>query len=299
MQSSLAISGMNTIVSIQAASSVLVNMRYAKIPLATSAILEVEMPLPVSMAVIDKDIATDSTLSSVDSTAQPPHPQDNLKSLKRGRDVDRSDLLWNVNVRPHSGGIPSNSEQNLEKDALNALMGLNGYMSTKTHAAPSLNVVYCMNVVPGDFPLAKWPINPMAKEFASMEAFKKVAFNFNPNTNGIVHPYLGLSHVKIPVAIFEMFLVATFTTWAKPRRGFYNMASSIGLSIEIQKIPKTAQVGEGTIEMVFSPIAYNKNGYRLCTVHGRKPKITRVKCMEECCKDKWTDAKWATVMNEV
>jgi hypothetical protein len=215
-----------------------------------------------------------------------------FKPCKRGRQEEEQKEGWNINARCRAGGIPAMTARYVEKDAKNARMDLQLGTVTKKLASPDIMLTFCMNVIPGGVPLAKWPIPEIAKELKIMEDLRLFSTGFAPNTRGIIHPYLKFSSVDIPIDDFDNFVLKTFPNWAKKNRAFYNFASSVGLS----KCPQVNEAGQRVVTLTFCPPAYNNNLARLCTAHGRKPKITPTQCADACCHGKWTPELWKAVL---
>jgi len=215
-----------------------------------------------------------------------------LKACKRGRQEEEQKERWNIDERCHAGGIAAMTARHVERDAKNARMDHQLGTVTKKLASPDMLLIFCMHLVPGGVPLAKWPIPEIAKELKTMEDLRLFSAAFSPNTKGIIHPYLKFSSVDLPMDDFDQFVVKTFPNWAKKNRAFYNFASSVGLS----KRPQVNEAGERVVTLTFCPAAYNNNLDRLCTAHGRKPVITPTQCADACCHGKWTPELWQSVL---
>jgi hypothetical protein len=215
-----------------------------------------------------------------------------FKPFKRGRQEEEQKDGWNTNARCHAGGIPAMTAHYVKKDAKNARMDFQLGTTTKKLASADMMLTFCMDLVPGGLPLAKWPIPEIAKELKIMENLRLFSTGFSPNSKGIIHPYLKFSSVDIPIDDFDKFVLKNFPNWAKKNRAFYNFASSVGLS----KCPQVNEAGERVVTLTFCPSAYNNNLDRLCTAHGRKPKIIPTQCADACCHGKWTPELWQSVM---
>jgi len=215
-----------------------------------------------------------------------------FRPCKRGRYEEEQKEGWNINARCHAGGIPAMTSTHLSKDAKIARMDKSLGTVTKKLSSPDMTLTFCMHVVPGGVPLAKWPIPEIAKELKIMEDLRLFSLDFAPNMKGIIHPYLQFSSVDIPEDDFDNFVIRAFPKWAKKERAFYNFSSSVGLS----KTPQINEAGQRVVVLTFCPPAYNNNLARLCTAHGRKPKITPVQCGDACCHGKWTPELWQSVL---
>jgi len=194
---------------------------------------------------------------------------------------------WNLHLKPGAGGIVAfTKQQKLEKDAIDGLLQKH---SKKSYSLVELELTMCKGVVGTKCALAKWTVNTKCKELKLMESLVNLCNKFNPNTNGILHPYLKFSSVKIPCAELEEFVETNF----KNRRGFLVFTSSIGMSKS-----KTNVKDKEMAVLRFSPKAWNRNGHRLSCSHQRKPIIKPVKCNLDCCKGQWDDAEWLDIKKQ-
>jgi len=252
---------------------------------------QVELPFADVVSTETGDAALPNT-NTTPAPAIKSRPPTVLKPCKRGRQEEEQKEGWNIDARCHAGGIPAMTGRHAERDAKNARMDQELGTITKKVASPDMLLTYCMDLVPGGVPLAKWPIPDIAKELKIMEDLRLFSTRFSPNTKGIIHPYLKFSSVDIPMDDFDKFVYETFPKWAKKDRAFYNFASSVGLS----KLPQINEAGLHVVSLTFCPCAYNNNLARLCTSHGRKPKITPEQCANACCHGKWTPELWQSVL---
>jgi len=202
-------------------------------------------------------------------------------------DVSELASDWNLHFKSGAGGVVAfNNLQTPEKDAVDGLLQMH---SKKSHARVALKLTMCKGMPGSKCPLAKWHVNTKCKELKLMENLVNLCSKFNPNTNGILHPYLKFSSVKLPRTELDEFVETHF----KNRRGFLVFTSSIGMS------KSKINVKEKSMAVLrFSPKAWNKNGHRLSCAHQRKPIIEPVQCELDCCKGKWDDAEWLDVKKQ-
>jgi hypothetical protein len=234
------------------------------------------------------------TLEEVLSTLSAPSPEVTPSKTKKngGKERQIQDLSevssdWNLHLKPGAGGIIAFTQlQNLEKDAIDGLLQNH---SKKSYSRTSLQLTMCKGMPGSKFALAKWVVSTKCKELNLMESLATLSSSFNPNTNGIVHPYMKFSSVKIPRQELEEYVKDHF----KNPRGFLVFTSSIGMT--------KSKINVKDKEMVtlrFSPKAWNKNGHRLSCAHQRKPIIEAVKCKSSCCHGKWSDEEWCDVVKQ-
>jgi len=194
---------------------------------------------------------------------------------------------WNLHLKSGASGVVALTEQqNLEKDAIDGLLQKH---SKKSYARVGLELTMCKGMLGTKCALAKWAVSAKCKELKLMESLVNLCSNFDPNTNGILHPYLKFSSVKIPRPELEEFVETHF----KNRRGFLVFTSSTGMSKS-----KTNVKDKEMVVLRFSPKAWNKNGHRLSCAHQRKPIIEPVKCKLDCCKDNWDDVEWLDIKKQ-
>jgi len=227
------------------------------------------------------DLNVDIVSSKKTSTAV----QSRVTLEAKNTSEDASD--WNLHLKPGAGGVVAlTKQQKLEKDAIDGLLQKH---TKKWHAPVELKLTMCKGVLGTKCALAQWAVSTKCKELKLMEGLVNLCSKFNPNTNGILHPYLKFSSVKIPRTELDEFVETNF----KNRRGFLVFTSSIGMS--------KSKINVKDKEMAvlrFSPKAWNKNGHRLSCAHQRKPIIEPVKCNLACCKGQWDDAEWLDVKKQ-
>ena len=212
--------------------------------------------------------------------------------MKRFREDDEEcDSQWNVLFLSGGGGARAKTRIKYAEDE--ALDGMLQRHTTKSTIPKILDLTMCKNMAPGNFPLAKWPIKDYAKELKQMKSLKEFSLTYSPNVKGIVHPYVNFSTVKIPANEFDEYVDKEFFSCDLPSKGFLKFASSVGIS-KLQVLLN----GEAIVVLTFSPKGWNKCGHRLGSGHCRKPEINPCKCDLDCCRGKWSDEEWFTVLNQ-
>lgn len=215
-----------------------------------------------------------------------------FSGLKRWRpENEETESQWNIYFMPVGGGIPQKSLMKYAEDE--ALDGMLQRHTKKSDIPKTFELTMCKAMVPGNFALGKWPIKKQAKELKNMETLKEFCSAFSPNKNGIIHPYVHLSSVKIPLDDFNEYVKKEFSNWKLQSKGFLTFSSSIGIS-------KTQALFKGKIMVIltFLPVSWNKCGHRLFSSHCRKPEIIPRKCDLVCCSGKWSDTEWSTVLTQ-
>jgi len=169
---------------------------------------------------------------------------------------------WNLHFKSGAGGVVAfTKQQNLEKDAIDGLLHKH---SKKSHARVGMKLTMCKGMLGSKCALAKWAVSTKCKALKLMESLVNLCSKFNPNTNGILHPYLKFSSVKMPHPELDEFVKTHF----RNRRGFLVFTSSIGMSKS-----KINVKDRGMVVLRFSPKAWSKNGHRLLCARQRKPII--------------------------
>ena len=228
-----------------------------------------------------------STLSAASPEVTPAKTKETAAKKKEKQDMNEVSSDWNLHLQPRAGGIVALTKlQNLEKDAIDGLLQ---HHSKKSYAHTNLQLTMCKGMPGSKFALAKWVVSSKCKELKLMESLAVLSGSFNMNTNGIVHPYMKFSSVKIPRNECEEYVEANF----KNPRGFLVFSSSIGMTKSKINIKDKEM-----IVLRFSPKAWNKNGHRLSCAHQRKPIIEAVKCNSSCCKGLWNDEEWLNIASK-
>jgi len=207
------------------------------------------------------------------------------------QDNEECDSQWNLSFVSGSGGAQAKTLIKYAEDE--ALDGMLQRHTKKSTIPKVLDLVMCKNMVPGNFPLAKWPIKDYAKELKHMHSLKEFSLKYSPNKKGIIHPYVGFSSIKIPANEFDEYVAKEFFSCDLPSKGFLKFGSSIGIS-KLQILVND----EATVILTFSPKGWNRCGHRLGSGHCLKPEINACKCDLECCRGKWSDEEWLAVLDQ-
>jgi len=167
-----------------------------------------------------------STLSAASPEVTPAKTKETAAKKKEKQDMNEVSSDWNMHLQPGACGIVALTKlQNFEKDAIDGLLQ---HHSKKSYARTNLQLTMCKGMPGSKFALAKWVVSFKCKELKLIKslAVTSLSGSFNMNTNGIVHPYMKFSSVKIPRHEFEEYVEANF----KNRRGFLVFSSSIGMT---------------------------------------------------------------------